>query len=152
MTTIFAWHVHHLVLVELLTEPIEDRIKYIKTVKASTETQEQIALRLRLLRPVKGMLPIDYDEARDASDKARKVYDEAREACDEARKASDKARKALGEARKVYDEAREACDEAEKTYKGIGVACKTEIEALHKIECPDCPWDGETIFSESART
>lgn len=25
-------------------------------------------------------------------------------------------------------------------------ACSPELEALHKRECPDCPWDGETIF------
>ena len=25
---------------------------------------------------------------------------------------------------------------------------KDEIEALHKRECLDCPWDGHTIFPE----
>jgi len=25
-----------------------------------------------------------------------------------------------------------------------------ECQALHAIECPNCPWDGETIFSEGA--
>ena len=24
---------------------------------------------------------------------------------------------------------------------------KAEIEQLHAAECPDCPWNGETIFS-----
>ncbi len=36
------------------------------------------------------------------------------------------------EARRDYDEAYRACAE--------------EILALHTKECPDCPWDGETIF------
>jgi hypothetical protein len=25
---------------------------------------------------------------------------------------------------------------------------KQEIEELHKLECPNCPWDGHTIFPE----
>lgn len=27
---------------------------------------------------------------------------------------------------------------------------KTELEAIHNRECPDCPWNGETIFPEEA--
>ena len=38
-----------------------------------------------------------------------------------------------------YDEAWKAYDEAYR-------ACKLEIEALHELECPNCPWDGKTIF------
>ena len=40
----------------------------------------------------------------------------------------------------AYDKARDACDKA-------GEALAPEIEALHKELCPDCPWDGKTIFS-----
>jgi hypothetical protein len=26
------------------------------------------------------------------------------------------------------------------------------INALHAVECPDCPWDGETIFPKEVAT
>jgi len=91
--TQFAWHIHHMVLVEPMTEPIENRIAFIRTNKPKHE----VATRLRLLKPVQGVLPV-----------------------------------AVVEARKAYVEARKAYDE--------------EIDALHAIECPNCPWDGHTIF------
>ena len=45
--------------------------------------------------------------------------------------------KAYGKAWKAYDKAWEAYD------KNYG----EEIERLHAKLCPDCPWDGKTIFS-----
>ena len=27
--------------------------------------------------------------------------------------------------------------------------CLPQIEALHALECPDCPWNGTTIFPET---
>src|SRR5258708_15426997 len=46
----FAWHVHHDVFLEKLTEPMQNRIDYIKSGgKSSTEAP----LRLKLLRVVK---------------------------------------------------------------------------------------------------
>ena len=78
------WHVHHEILYEQLTEPIRNRILYIKNEKAKNETTKQIKLRLKLLKPVLGEFP--------------------------------------------------------KTKKGW--------EALHKKECPKCPWNGKSIFSK----
>ena len=74
------WHVHHEVLWELLTEPIANRINYIK----ENKPKDEVETRLRLLKPVLGKLPKD-----------------------------------------------------EKGW-----------EKLHRIECPDCPWDykKKTIF------
>jgi len=72
------WHVHHEVLYEILTEPIRNRINYIKKEKPKNE----IDIRLRLLKPVLGEIPKD-----------------------------------------------------EKGW-----------EKLHKKECPDCSWNGKTIF------
>ncbi len=72
------WHVHHEELYEQLTEPIRNRINYIKKDKPKNE----IELRLKLLKPVLGELPKD-----------RKGW-----------------------------------------------------EKLHKEECPNCPWNGTTIF------
>ena len=91
--TIRFWHLHHDILCEPLTEPIENRIKYIKDYKPKSE----IALRLGLLKPVKGKLPVGYVKAYEAWDKA-------------------------------YEDNLE------------------EIEALHKIECPNCTWNGHSIF------
>lgn len=102
----YFWHVHH----EILAEPsdnIEERIEYIKNNKSS----EEIEIRLRLLKEVKGQLP-----------------------------------RAYAEAWKAYDDAGKARDDACKAYAEAGKAYACEIEALHKIECPDCPWDGKTIF------
>ena len=116
MTT-FAWHVHHETLIEPLTEPIENRIAYIKQAKPASEVE----LRLRLLKPVQGELPAALDKARAALDKAWAALDKARAAHVKARAALDKAR----------------------------AACMPEIEALHAIECPDCPWDGTSIFPKA---
>src|SRR3990172_2550455 len=44
-----AWHVHHDILVERLTEPLENRIAYIKQRKPADEQE----LRLRFLQPVR---------------------------------------------------------------------------------------------------
>lgn len=60
MTVVFAWHVHHETLVEPLTEPIENRIAYIRKDKPAGE----IELRLRLLKPVRGSLPAGHAKAR----------------------------------------------------------------------------------------
>ena len=51
------WHIHHEKLLEPLTEPLKNRIKYIKEEKAKDETPEQIKLRLKLMKRVKGKLP-----------------------------------------------------------------------------------------------
>jgi len=49
------WHVHHNKLWEPLTEPIRNRINYIK----NNKPKEEIELRLRLLKPVLGEFPKD---------------------------------------------------------------------------------------------
>ena len=49
----WAWHVHHELLFEALTEPIENRIAYIKEAKPKYE----IETRLRLLKPILGPMP-----------------------------------------------------------------------------------------------
>jgi len=72
--TKYYFHIHHEVLVEALTEPLENRIKYIKEDKP----KDEIELRLRLIKPVKGKLPSEFIEAYQAwvkADQARgKAY------------------------------------------------------------------------------
>src|SRR3990167_3809389 len=47
------WHIHHHLLAENLTEPFENRVKYIKEEKSKEESPKQIKLRLKLLKKVK---------------------------------------------------------------------------------------------------
>ena len=131
----FAWHVHHGILVEPLTEPLSVRRQYIHENKPANEIQ----LRLRLLRRVRGRLPDKFVEA-------GKAYVEAEKASDEAEKASDEDRKAYVEARKAWDAACKARDAAWKAYQQTVQDNAAAITALHTTECPDCPWDGTTIF------
>ena len=126
--TVFAWHVHHDVLMEALTEPIENRIDYIKSYKPEHEKE----VRLRLLRPVVGRLP--------------EVLIQALRTCDEALRTYDEALRTYEEAWRAYEEAGRTYEEAGRTYEEALKAHKHEIEALHALECPDCPWDGFTIF------
>ena len=151
----FYWHIHHDTLMEV-SDNIEERIKYINEEKPKNEVE----LRLRLLKEVKGELPIELVEAGKAWDKARKVWNEAGKVYNEALEVWvktgevwNKAWKVYRKARKVYDEAVEVWNKAWKVYdKVVEVYYKVyykyilEIEALHKQECLSCPWDGRTIF------
>ncbi len=114
------WHIHHDVLCEFATWPIENRIAYIQ----ENKPEHEIETRLRLLRPVKGALPKGFIEAWVAYDQAWVAYEKDRAACD-------KAWVAYGKAWAAY---------------------KSEIEALHEAECPNCPWNGKTIFPKPKET
>ena len=58
--------------------------------------------------------------------------------------------KAYVEAWKAYDDSFTARAEAWKALDEACKACVSEIETLHALECPDCPWDGKTIFPVAA--
>jgi hypothetical protein len=149
----WGWHIHHEILCEDRLYPIEERIAYILTSKAPKER----ALRLRLLRPVidDAMVPIwkTYDDAMAAIQKTyadamaaiQKTYDDARVPI---WKTYDDARAAI---QKTYDDAMAAI---QKTYDDAMAAIwKTYADAMaaiHARECPNCPWDGESIFGGAA--
>ena len=126
----FYWHLHHDKLVEPLTKPIKNRIQYIKKHKP----KETIKLRLKLLKPVRGKLPQELVKVWQKRDEAWKKRDEAEKKYEEARKKFE-------EAEEKYYEAWEKYNEAEEKYK-------PQTLALHKKECPNCPWDEkqQTIF------
>lgn len=50
----------------------------------------------------------------------------------------------------VWDSAREQYDKArtevDVNYRAVQSECAVEMGALHELECPDCPWDGMTLF------
>lgn len=114
------WHVHHDVLIEYC-HSYDERKGFILHCKPENEQK----LRLKLFQPIKGKLPKKFIRARDKFVKARNKYVKTKiEYC----KARDKYYKAWDKYVKARD------------------GCKKEIEALHAKECPNCPWDGKTIF------
>jgi len=91
----------------------------VKVIKEDKPQDEQ-ALRLRLLQIIPGSrLPRPLI-------KAGKTYHKAREA--------------YYGAKKVYDEAWE-------TYHEVLKVCEPELIKLHEELCPNCPWNGSTIFT-----
>ena len=130
----FFWHVHHRVLLEWCYS-YNERASYISEQKR----EDQKETRLRLFKPVKGKLPQEVVEAWQAYIKAWQAIDKAWQALNKARQADYEASQAYYEASQALDEARQALDEA--LHKNMPA-----IEALHKEECHDCPWNGKTIF------
>ena len=113
-----VWHIHHDVLVEPLNESLGTRIEFIKEHKHSSE----VPTRMRLMKPVRGKLP--------ELAKAGAEWDKAGAEWDKARAEWDKARAELAKARAEWDKAIK----------------HPSVLALHAKECPNCPWDGKTIF------
>ena len=143
-----AWHVHHDRLVEFLTEPIETRKTYIRREKPKNEQ----ALRLRLLRVVKGRLPVAvaqawqaYEQAWQVAEQAWQAYDQARQVAEQAWQAYDQARQVAEQAWQAYGQARQVADQARQAAL---IAHQVEILTLHAKECKNCPWNGRTIFSK----
>jgi len=154
-----AFHCHHDALVEYVYD-FDERVKVIKDHKPKEE--QELRLRLFKLIPndlLPGLGSPEWDahikawdahiKARDAYDKARDAYDKARDAYDKAWDAYDKAWDAHDKARDAYDKVRDAYDKARAEYTG---KYKKEFESLHEKLCPDCPWDGSTIFTHRKDT
>ena len=118
------WHVHHDILLEWTCEPIEERIEYIQANKPEFEQ----ATRLRLLKPVRGKLPSKLVQAGAVFGQAWAAYNQTKA---------------------TYGPAKPGPRMAEpSTYDQAYMACLPAIEALHAQECPECPWDGRTIFPQ----
>jgi len=164
----YYWHIHHEILVEALTEPLKNRIKYIKEEKP----EDEIELRLKLIKPVKGKLPSEFvkayqareeayqalDKAYQARAKAYQAREEAYQALDKAYQARAKAYQAWAKAYQVWDKAYQvwakACQAWDKAYQvwdkaGAKALRKNmpALEKLHKKEC-GCGWNGKTIFTK----
>jgi hypothetical protein len=155
------WHIHHDKLLEASND-IDDRIDYIKRCKP----KDEIETRLRLLQPVKGALPEDVVSCLESVLLARDKWDETRKALDDA---NDEFRKVehdflhatfnsaervpMLQAQTALDSARHDYYKAMATYDIASHALNTaiykhekEFRAMHKAECPNCPWNGLTIF------
>ena len=119
---VFYWHVFKNALLGWSYD-IDEKITRIKAHVPKAE----IALRLRLMRPVIGKLPREVVEAQKTVTKTLKAYNKA------------KIGRVYAKAWKVYAAAFEAREEAVRRNRKA-------IKELHAKECPDCPWDGKTIF------
>ena len=115
----FAFHCHHNQLIECIYD-FNKRVEYIK----ENKPPEEQSLRLRLFQ----LIPSDRIPAQDSVEWI--TYDKAWEAYKKVREA--------------YDKAGEAYVKAEEAYL---LKYSQELEELHKELCPDCPWDGKTIFT-----
>ena len=141
-----CWHIHHDELLEWSIEPLEQRAAFIREHKPAHE----IPVRLQFLAPVRGALP-------EAVVEARRVYNEARRALNEAvadhHVKMERAYAEVGRLGEVvvgpFVEVKRACAEARRAYNEAVVDHRDEIKALHRSECPDCPWDGKTIFPKT---
>lgn len=149
----FFYHVHHETLLEWCYN-YNERAEYIRTGKPEKERE----IRLRLFKPVKGNLPQEVVKARKALDAAWQVFIETRQNFNaalikvgkliyglELLQNRDEARQA-SEAYQTHETARYAYDEALRVYNESIERNMSEIELLHSQECPNCPWNGHTIF------
>ena len=134
-----AWHLHHDQLVEWCND-YDERVAYIKTSKPLSEQ----ATRLRLFQMVKSP-PAKLKPGPSAA-----AYNKARAVLDKARLARATRPAAYVKALSNYDKAAKVLDQEWINYKKTFFAARFELRDLHKVECPDCPWNGKTIFPEGA--
>jgi len=154
------WLIHHGILLESNTEPIANRIRYIKTNKPENER----AIRLKWLRPVKRpeLLPkavvkadADWQKADADRKKAyadwKKAYADWQKADADWQKAYADRQKADADWQKAYADRQKADADWKKAYadrqkadadwkKTIGENWKNIVKR-HKAECPGCPFD-----------
>ena len=114
----WAWHIHHDTLCEPLLESIGARIAYILTDKPLYERPT----RLRLLKPIMGKLPEALVKAGDAW------------------------LAVINAPYQDYRKHQEALNAAAIAYVKEVRTARPALLALHGLECPDCPWNGYTIF------
>jgi ATP-dependent Lhr-like helicase len=149
-----AWCIHHDQLIELLTQPVEDRIRCILEDKPEHER----ACRLHNLRPVRGEVPAELSKASAELSKASaewsKASAELSKASAELSKASAELSKAYAEWSKASAELSKASAELSKAYAEWSKAYADNLPALtalHAAECPDSTWDGKSIFGDLGR-
>lgn len=129
------WHADHDVLVARLTVPIEDQIEYIM----HHEPAAEIETRLRLLRPVQNVAVLDGYET--AVRRTWEAYKALECWAGDTHKAAEyrawKAHEAV--MRRVW-----------KTYDALVRQRWEAQKELHRKECPNCPWNGKTIFPKES--
>ena len=125
------WHIHHDRLAEFALGPVEERIAWIK----SDKPVDEIETRLRLIRPVQRKMS-------GPAFKAYLVYIHSVMVRAEAKINRD----TTPNGQRLFSKAHKACNRALDKFRIYEGAFNKELEILHKLECPNCPWNGETIF------
>ena len=130
----YYWHMHHTMLFEVAVESIERRVEFIKAHKPEDER----STRLRLIAPVKNQRLMHrlckYErDFKTAEDKIFAKYE----------KYNAKPPYLTSE---LYAVKLKELAEVRKAYEDAKKRAWPRIEALHKRECKDCPWNGHTIF------
>ena len=138
MKTIFVWHFHHKGLVEPLVGGLA-AIRYRQGGIRRNKPKGEQETRLTLFKVVQGKLPL-------ALVKAGTAYDKARAVCAQAGAVCHQTGAVYAPARAVCAQDRDDCVQARAAYAQALKAHLPEIEALHAKECPNCPWDGSSIF------
>ena len=115
-----AWHVWHNRLLSWCHD-IAKRREDINVIKP----KDELPIRHRLLKRVRGDLPKEVAEACLKRNEAYRV-----------------------EASNAHEPTSLAFWDTEQNLVEVLLTHKDAIEALHAQECPDCPWNGETIFPE----
>ena len=135
----FAFHCHHDILVEYVHD-YQERANFIINHKPSHEQE----LRLRLFKMIPAdKLPTGWADvismevaARDARSKASNTYGSI------VRRQEQPSSKE----RQSYRETIQAHSDAEVRCITIMGKYLPELKKLHDSICPDCPWNGNTIF------
>jgi len=142
----FCWHVHHDKLLEWCFD-YDKRADFIRRHKP----KDEIPIRLEWMLFVKGKLPADlckagqeFDAANDKSDVARRKHAALEERCLQGRK---KYVVALHK----WMAAIKKRDVVDDKLTALLRLHKKRIEALHKKECPNCPWDGRRLVFEKVK-
>jgi len=155
-----VWHCHHERVIEPLTETAETRIAYILSFKPI----EEQALRLHLFRPAHdAALDVAQATYNAALDVAQATYNAAVKPAQATYNAAVKPARADYKAAvkpawvdyhaagvAAWADYEAALKAAEATYnaaiKAAWATYNAALDAPHQAECPDCPWDGRTIF------
>ena len=151
------WHIHHQVLAETSAN-IQERIDAIKSFKPENER----AIRLRLMKPVKGVVKMStkasarYKRLERQLDDAEKHLKTVKSVPASLNAKLAAARKALNALERKASNMRADKYRTESKIRTLRYNMKNfktrpdmkALEALHKKECPNCPWDGKTIFPQ----
>jgi mRNA-degrading endonuclease HigB of HigAB toxin-antitoxin module len=151
------FHVHHEQMWEWATEPMENRIEYIKKEKPTSEIDTRLRLlkeipyeRIKSLVDTKGQYDAvqrtAWEQYEAVERPAWEQYDAVQRTAWEQYKAV--VRTAWEQYKAVERSAREQYDAVQRTaWEQYEAVQRTfDMEALHRELCPDCPWDGRTIF------
>ena len=119
------WHSGHAHLVSWMTAAHAAGRWF---VVATQKPERERPTRARLMHPVARPYPDWLAEAGRLWDEGNRLWAERE--------------RLRAEANRLWDEADWLWDDADR----LLTAHAADLDALHAAQCPDCPWDGETIF------